>query len=632
MMGRKKQGVSPLLGTILLVSMVFVLGVGVSIIAGRVGGPNLKETPNVLLQIWRNFPGRGAVGVVNVTGDAVREAFYADFLMDTDMGSLFENVRWKNLEVRVNGQGVENELEYVLYASPLPSSAKVKNSLLSLPSGGGLVVFSYRQGFLKTGDEVAVVHQPSRWILANATMAPPLECTEIGSAWLGQNRVDSCISLRALQLRTLEREMVSALSPTVEVRYNENYRWYKENFDKARSYIPSIENLAGQIQLLLNSCKSTGGYLENDLKELDYYLDMVNEQDYYKLCMAYKSWDQARKGVPTENRLLYLTVNGLEIIYTMENPIIRAWDPSYVSTWQSTGFRKGTVENVAENITQKQLLPLIGKIENLLSQPPYPGVPVEALTYFGVSPEMDDIYEDFYRPAIVPVLKSYTWVNNTTFEFVIHVYNVGGENANSFTRYATLWYSTDNKWWVSKYFRRAKELGYTGTSENMLYVAPENWLVPMENKLVGAWGTRVYDNGYHDTYRYTYRLRLDNWWKSRPGLQGKTYLENLSPELVFFGLQVPYYPDNGSVVLYARLENRPEHRTSDKQNLAPGSYWVDNIRITPPTAADNKIWLEDYYFFYQHPKTGRWEWQYFWNIHWSPGRPPPGGSGGGGGC
>ncbi|MEM3012612.1 MAG: archaellin/type IV pilin N-terminal domain-containing protein, partial [Candidatus Hadarchaeales archaeon] len=253
-MGRKKQGVSPLLGTILLVSMVFVLGVGVSIIAGRVGGPNLKETPNVLLQIWRNFPGRGAVGVVNVTGDAVREAFYADFLMDTDMGSLFENVRWKNLEVRVNGQGVENELEYVLYASPLPSSAKVKNSLLSLPSGGGLVVFSYRQGFLKTGDEVAVVHQPSRWILANATMAPPLECTEIGSAWLGQNRVDSCISLRALQLRTLEREMVSALSPTVEVRYNENYRWYKENFDKARSYIPSIENLAGQIQLLLNSC------------------------------------------------------------------------------------------------------------------------------------------------------------------------------------------------------------------------------------------------------------------------------------------------------------------------------------------------------------------------------------------
>ncbi|MEM1982042.1 MAG: hypothetical protein QW788_05750, partial [Candidatus Hadarchaeales archaeon] len=212
------------------------------------------------------------------------------------------------------------------------------------------------------------------------------------------------------------------------------------------------------------------------------------------------------------------------------------------------------------------------------------------------------------------------------------VYNVGGENANNFTRYATLWYSTDNAWWVSKYFKRAKDLGYTGSEENMLYVFPENWLVPMENKLIATWGTRVYDNSYHNTYRYTARLRLEDWWATRPGLQGRKYLENLSPELVFFGLQVPYYPDNGNVVLYARLENRPEHRTADKLNLAPGTYWVDNIRITPPKAADNRIWLEDYYFFYQHPKTGEWEWQYFWNIHWSPGRPPPGGSDGGGGC
>lgn len=629
---RRKLGVSPLLGIVLLVSMVFVLGIGVSMIAERVGGPNLQNLPDILLQIWRNFPGRGAIGVVNVTGKEIGEAFYADFLMDTELGSLFENVKWKNLEVRINGLTAENDLEYVLYVSPLTPSLKVKNSLLPFPSGGGMVVFSYRQGFLKEGDRVTIIHKPSTWTIANTIIAPPWECTEIGSTWVRQNLVDSCISLRALQLRTLEREMVNALSPSIEVRYNENYRWYKEDFDRARSYIPRIENLAGEIQLLLNSCKGTGGYLDNDMRVLDYYLDMVSERDYYKLCIAYKSWDQARRGIPKENRLLYLVVNGLELIYNMENPIIRAWDPSYVSTWQTTGPRKGTIENVAENITKKQLLPLIGTIENLLTQPPYPGIPVEALTYFGVSPEMDDLYEDFYRPAIVPVLKSYRWVDNTTFEFVIHVYNVGGENANNFTRYATLWYSTDNAWWVSKYFKRAKDLGYTGSEENMLYVFPENWLVPMENKFIATWGTRVYDNSYHNTYRYTTRLRLENWWATRPGLQGRKYLENLSPELVFFGLQVPYYPDNGNVVLYARLENRPEHRTADKLNLAPGTYWVDNIRITPPKAADNRIWLEDYYFFYQHPKTGEWEWQYFWNIHWSPGRPPPGGSGGGGGC
>ncbi|MEM2672934.1 MAG: hypothetical protein QXF20_05020, partial [Candidatus Hadarchaeales archaeon] len=88
---RRKLGVSPLLGIVLLVSMVFVLGIGVSMIAERVGGPNLQNLPDILLQIWRNFPGRGAIGVVNVTGKEIGEAFYADFLMDTELGSLFEN-------------------------------------------------------------------------------------------------------------------------------------------------------------------------------------------------------------------------------------------------------------------------------------------------------------------------------------------------------------------------------------------------------------------------------------------------------------------------------------------------------------------------------------------------------------
>jgi len=633
-MRKQRIGVSPLLGTILLVSMVFLLGVGVSFIARSVSGPNLKP-PNALLQLWRNFPGRGAVGVVNVSGDEVREAFYADFLMDTDMGTLFENVRWKNLEVKVNGQAVENELEYVLYASPLPADKKVKNALLSLPSGGGLVSFSYRQGFLKIGDEVAVVHKPSRWVLAQATMAHPLECPEVGSAWLGPNLVDSCISLRALQLRALQREMVAALSPTIENRVNENYRWYYENFSRARSYIPRIENLAGQLQLLLNSCKATGGYLENDLRELYDYMGpgLISEQEYYELCMAYKSYDQSKRGVPQDNRFLYLLVNGLETIYTMENPVIRAWDPSYVSKWQGTGPLYGLIENVARDYTNAKLLPIIRQIENILTQPPYPGVSVEAITYFGVSPEMDDIYEDFYRPAIVPYLVSYKWVDSTTFEFIIKVYNVGGDNANNFTRVATLWYSLDNKWWVSKYFKRAKDVGLT--PENALYVKPENWLVPMENKLIGAWGTRVYDNGYHNTYRYTLRLRLDNWWKGRPGLVGKIYLENLSPELVAFNLQVPYQQEDPShqTILALRVENRPSDRERENWNLAPGTYWYDNIRIKPPTAADNKIWLEDYYFIYQHPKTGQWEYQYFWNIHWAPARiPGAGGGGGGGGC
>gem|GEM_PF-4520771 len=643
---RQRVGVSPLLGTILLVCMVFLLGVGVSFIAGRVGGPNLSQTPNVLLQIWRNFPGRGAVGVVNVTGDEIKEAFYADFVMDTDFGSLFENVRWKNLEVKVNGQAVENELEYVLYASPLPADKKVKNALLSLPSGGGLVSFSYRQGFLKIGDEVAVVHRPSKWVLAQTTMAHPLECPEVGSAWLGPNLVDSCISLRAVQARALEREMVGALFPILENRVNENYRWYYENFDKARSYIPKIENLVGEIQLLLNSCKDSGGYLENDLRELYNYLGpgLMSEQEYYKLCMAYKSYDNWRRKVPPQapeirdNRLLYLLIDGLEAIYTMENPVIRAWDPSYVSKWQGTGPLYGLIENVVRDYTNAKLLPIIRQIENILASPPYPGIPVEAITYFGVSPEMDDIYEDFYRPAIVPNLVSYKWVDNTTFEFIIKVYNVGGENANNFTRVATLWYDNSNKWWVSKYFKRAGDVGLS--PENALYVNPDNWLVPMENKLVGAWGTRVFDNAYHNTYRYTSRLRLDNWWKGRPGLAGRTYLENLSPELVRFGVQVPYSAEPGTnTVLAFRVENRPSDRAPENRNLAPGKYWYDNIRIQPPTAADNKIWLEDYYFIYQHPKTGRWEYQYFWNIHWAPARIPGaggggdgGGGGGGGGC
>jgi hypothetical protein len=636
---RRKQrvGVSPLLGTILLVSMVFLLGVGVSFIAGRVGGPNLKHTPNVLLQLWRNFPGRGAVGVVNVKGEEVEEAFYADFVIDTEYGSIFENVRWKNLEVKVNGQAVENELEYLLYASPLPADKKVKNALLSLPSGGGVVSFSYRQGFLKIGDEVAVVHKPSKWVLAQTTMAHPLECPEVESAWLGPNMVDSCISLRALQSRALEREMVGALFPYIENRVNENYRWYYENFGKARSYIPRIENLVGQIQLLLNSCKATGGYLENDLRELYDYMGpgLISEQEYYKLCMAYKSYDQWKRGVPQDNRLLYLLVNGLEVIYTMENPVIRAWDPSYVSKWQGTGTMYGLIENVARDYTNAQLKPIIRQIENLLDNSPYPGIPVEAITYFGVSPEMDDIYEDFYRPAIVPNLVSYKWVDSTTFEFIIKVYNVGGDNANNFTRVATLWYSLDNKWWVSKYFKRAKDEGLT--PENALYVKPENWLVPMESKLIGTWGTRVFDNGYHNTYRYTSRIRLDNWWKGRPGLANKTYLENLSPELVAFNLQVPYAAEpNTNTKLASRVENRPSDRALENRNLAPGTYWYDNIRIKlSSTEMDNKIWLEDYYFIYQHPKTGQWEYQYFWNIHWAPDRIPGaggGGGGGGGGC
>jgi len=626
---RQKMGISPMVGTILLVCMVFLLGVGVSLIAGRVGGPNLSQTPNALLLIWRNFPGRGAVGVVNVTGDEIKEAFYADFVMDTGFGFLFENVRWKNLEVKVNGQAVENELEYLFYASPLPADKKVRNALLPFPSGGGMVSFSYRQGFLKIGDEVAVVHRPSKWVLAQTTMVHPLESVEVGRTWLGPNMVDSCILLRALHLRALQKEQVDALFPLIENRVNDNYRWYYENFSKARSYIPRVENLIGEIHSLLESCKATGGYLENDLRELYNYLgpELMTEQDYYKLCIAYKSYDQWKRGVPEENRLLYMMLDGLETFYNMENPLLRAWDPSYVNKWQGTGPLYGLVENVARDYTKGKMLPLVRQVENMFANPPYPGIPIETLVSFGI-PEMDDIYEDFYRPGITPNMVSYRWVDNTTFEYVIKVYNLGVENANNFIRVTTLWYDNSNKWWVSKYFKRAKDVGLS--PENALYVNPDNWLVPMENALMSMWGTRVFDNGYHNTYRYTARLRLDNWWKGRPGLANKTYLENLSPELVAFNLQVPYSAEPGTnAVLAFRLENRPSDRRPENRNLAPGTYWYDNIRVRPPLEADNKIWLEDYYFIYQHPKTGRWEYQYFWHIHWAPGRIP---GAGGGGC
>lgn len=642
-MGRKKQGVSPLLGTILLVCMVFVLGVGVSLIAGKVGGPNLKKIPNALLQIWRNFPGRGAVGVVNVTGDKIEEAFYADFVMDTEMGSLFRNLKWKNLEVRVNGQPVENELEYVLYASPLPQSLKVTGALLPFPSGGGMVSFSYRQGFLKEGDEVAVVHKPTGWVPASVTMTHPLQCTEIGGWWVGPNMVDSCIEMRALQLRALEKEMVGKLDPpSIELRYGENYRWYKEDFDGARSYIPLIENLAGEIQLLLNSCKANGGYLENDMRELYNYLgpELVTERDYYKLCMAYKSWDQARRGVPPDNRLLYILINGLEIIYELENPKLRAWDPSYVSQ----KWTKALMEDLKENVTKGKLLPLIRQIESILAQPPYPNVPVEAVTYFGISPEMDDVYEDFYRPALAPYLNfeniggTYTrWVGDN-FVWDVWVYNVGGENAENLIRNATLWYCEDNSptctaWWVSKYFKRAKWVPGTPASlENALYVNPDNWLVPMENVYSFKWGTRIYDNTYHNVYRYTERLRLDNWWKTRKApLNTLTYPGGLSPELVAFNLQVPYRPENTNVKRFAFLS-----RQIDRINA--GEVFRDVIVVSNiPASLENRIWFEEYWFVYKHPKTGQWETQYFWNVHWNgsrgviPGTGDGGGGGGGGG-
>lgn len=591
---RKKVGVSPMLATILLVVMVFLLGVGVSLIYGRMEGVSFGKIPNTLLQIWRHFPGKGGIGVISVKGDKIPNAFYADFITDTPMGTLFENVRWKDMEVKVNGQEVENELEYILYSAPLPESKKTKDALLDFPSGGGAVVFSYTQGFLDRGDEVAVVYRPTGWIMAEAEMEDPLYCTESGGI-PGSNLVDSGIQLRLLWVLELENKVVDALTPHVENRVHENCRWYVENFDEARSYVPKIEGLVEEVHQWLENSKSTGGVLENDLKELYNYLPLVDMSRYYKLCMCYK------KG------LLNMLIDGLENIYNMEVGWLRAFDPSYVSD----NWTRSVMENARE--ISLSLQKLVDDIEAKMEEGPYP-VPMKAIEYFGVSPAMDDIYEDLYRPALAPYLENAYWVADN-FVWEVYVYNVGTENCINVTRVADIWYDPENEWWVSEYFD-------CDSTNWTVSVAPENWLVPMgHGENIHKWGTRMYDNTYHNRYRYTARLKIAEWLWSR---LTHSYREYLSPESDYFELQIPYGGEGGKAIRYIVL-------TRNVDNINAGSVWFDNITVPNlPAEMENQIWLEDYYFVYTHPKTGDREWQYFWNVHWVGQRgEPPGGEEGG---
>ncbi len=560
MMRKQKEGVSPLLGTILLVSMVFGLGVGVSLIVRSVSGPNLP--PQTVVQLWTNYPGYGGVAIVHASGEGISKAYRADILENTPMGTLLENIRWANLELRVNGVRVENEIDLALITGP------VKEGMNDLPGPGEALALSFKRGKLNVGDKVELIYTPLGYKVAEATVPEPVP---------GRQYVDTGIQLRAARLLGRQEETVKAMK--------------EKRFSDARRLAYELQAITRDLH---DNYLAYSPYLENNLWELNRYMpDLVSENLCKTLIVIY------------EGCLPHL-INALELIDNIMYVWLHVDDPSLLQAVQLY-----QIENA--RLCAKAIYENVQRVENLRKASKYYDSSKTLLQNMEIlyaipGGFVQDLSRDLYIPFLTPWVEALSVSMSGGMNVQLRIYNLGTTRVENLTAHMFMWLdnyqknlnpgdqgSLDSAFWVSRYFNVGQPSSrFTGFSQ--VVVDPQfvsKPLQPLQNTTMDMWEHIVWNYGW-PRLPYPTKCEREYWWVDEHQLVqrfqdwGLTYdlTENNHPIIEYFrrytGLCAPYTGEGGRAV-YAgdvltdstvKWYNSAGQQISPPINLNPGGDYV----------------------------------------------------------
>ena len=559
-----KGGVSPLIATVLLVVTTLVAGGLLVEGLGKLGAPSTP--PQTVVQLWANYPGNGGIAIVHAGGEGISKAYRADILEETPMGTLLENIRWANLELRVNGVRVENEIELALVTGP------VKRGMNDLPGPGEALALSFKRGTLKVGDKVELIYTPLGYKVAEAVVPEPVP---------GRQYVDTGILLRLARLLARQEETMKAMK--------------EKRFSDARRLAYELQAI---VRDLHDNWLAYSPYLENDLWELHRYMpDQVTENACKTLIVIY------------EGCLPYL-INAQELQENIVYRWLRADDPSLQ---QDVGLPD--IENAV--LCAKAVYENLQMVENLRWNSKYytplpgenPNSPESKLRrmeiFYALPGGPQDLSRDMYVPFPTPWIES-LYVDLSGLHMKVRVYNLGTTRIENLEAHAYSWVdnkpapsggedsSWDAKFWASKFFNKgstdADYSGFLKIKVDPIFASkplfPMYYVDNLGNAEMNLWGHIIWNFGWP---RFPYPLKCEGqyWWVDEHRLVerfqqwGLTYdlSENNHPIVEFFwennriAPSVPYTGEGGRACYVGDPLGHPDASYS-KRYLDPGGDYL----------------------------------------------------------
>ncbi|TDA30840.1 MAG: hypothetical protein DSO03_05940, partial [Hadesarchaea archaeon] len=508
-----RKSVSPLVATVLLIVTTLLAGGLLVEGLGRLGAPPMP--PQTVVQLWTNYPGYGGVAIIHASGEGITKAYRADIFEETPLGTLLENIRWQNIELRVNGVRMENEIDLALVTGP------VKKGMNDLPGPGEALVLSFKGENLKVGDKVELIYTPTGYKMAEATVPEPTP---------GRAYVDTAIQLRAARMLGRQEATVEAMK--------------KKNFQEARRLAYELQAIARDLH---DNYLARSRYLENNLWELHRYMpDLVPENLCKTLIVIY------------EGCLPYL-INALEGIENIIYKCLHVDDPSLLYGMAKTNMRRA-VENckilnwnlsMVENLRwgSKYYTPLPG--ENKDS----PQSKIRRMEILKAIPGgfIQDLSRDLYLPFLAPWVESISIsisLSGGTLNITLGIANLGTTRVENVVANMYMWLDNSNNpestpndanFWPSRFFDK------TTTEDGSFYKIKlkdefiSKPLFPMENTTMTMWQHIMWNFGW-PTLPYPTKCEGQYWWVDEHELVerfkrwGLTYdlSENNHPIIEFF--------------------------------------------------------------------------------------------------
>ncbi len=561
--GKPERGLSPLIATVLLVVSTLVAGGLLVEGLGKLGAPSIP--PQTVVQLWTNYPGNGGIAIVHASGEGISKAYRADILENTPMGTLLENIRWANLELRVNGVRVENEIDLALVTGP------VKEGMNDLPGPGEALALSFKRGKLNVGDKVELIYTPLGYKVAEATVPEPVP---------GRQYVDTGIQLRAARLLGRQEETVKAMK--------------EKRFSDARRLAYELQAITRDLH---DNYLAYSPYLENNLWELNRYMpDLVSENLCKTLIVIY------------EGCLPHL-INALELIDNIMYVWLHVDDPSLLQAVQLY-----QIENA--RLCAKAIYENVQRVENLRKASKYYDSSKTLLQNMEIlyaipGGFVQDLSRDLYIPFLTPWVETLQCTGALgRFTLKLRIYNLGTVPVQNLDAKMYVWEDwptnsnhsgedTANPFWPSVYFKVTSQ---DSRNQGFLKIEVEDpfWnkqLQPMQNKVMDMWEHIVWNFGW-PRLPYPTKCEKQYWWVDEQQLVqrlenwGLTYdlSENNHPLIEYFrkigsDLRAPYTGEGGKGYYVGDIL-QDSSTTWSKRNLGPGGDFLTVTVDVPTTSMD----------------------------------------------
>lgn len=518
-----RRSVSPLIATVLLIVTTLLAGGLLVEGLGRLGAPSIP--PQTVVQLWTNYPGYGGVAIVHASGEGISKAYRADILEETPLGTLLENLRWQNIELRVNGVRMENEIDLALITGP------VKRGMNDLPGPGEALALSFKGENLKVGDKVELIYTPIGYKIAEATVPEPTP---------GRAYVDTAVQLRAARMLGRQADTVQAMKD--------------KRFSEARRLAYELQAIARDLH---DNYLARSKYLDNNLWELHRYMpDLVPENLCKTLIIIY------------EGCLPHL-INALELIETIIYQDLHVDDPSLLQavTESQINTAAAHARAIMENVSMVENLRAASKycLDNERGNSNAEKIARMSILTAIPGGFVQDLSRDLYIPFLTPWVERLEISMGGGFHLAVRIYNLGTTRVENIVPRMYMWFenydhegedSGDTAFWVSRYFNQGADRG-NGFSQ--LSIDAQFWsknLQPVTYQAVNMWEHIVWNHGW-PRLPYPTKCEGQYWWVDEHQLMerfenwGLTYdlKENNHPIIEYFrrytGLSVPYTGEGG---------------------------------------------------------------------------------------